>query len=202
MGLVSERGYLENLANSEGISEILHFDPDTRILSVENPMLIFYLRNISWPEFIREVGFTKVDYEENYDFALSFAGEDRSFADALRDALEDLGHTVFYDMAEQHRFLGQDVETYMGPIYASGSRFVIAVLGEMYGKKRWTLFEVSQYKDRFRDGEVIPIWSSKIPPSPTDPVRDLGYLTFDPDGDQTEQANAHAAVLTRMLQER
>ncbi|MGX1300167.1 hypothetical protein RKD35_001655 [Streptomyces albogriseolus] len=202
VGLVSERGYLENLANSEGISEILHFDPDTRILSVENPMLIFYLRNISWPEFIREVGFTKVDYEENYDFALSFAGEDRSFADALRDALEDLGHTVFYDMAEQHRFLGQDVETYMGPIYASGSRFVIAVLGEMYGKKRWTLFEVSQYKDRFRDGEVIPIWSSKIPPSPTDPVRDLGYLTFDPDGDQTEQANAHAAVLTRMLQER
>lgn len=165
-------------------------------------MLIFYLRNISWPEFIREVGFTKVDYEESYDFALSFAGEDRGYADALRDALEDLGHTVFYDMAEQHRFLGQDVETYMGPIYASGSRFVIAVLGEMYGKKRWTLFEVSQYKDRYQDGEVIPIWSSKIPPSPTDPVRDLGYLTFDPDGNLTEQANVHSAILTRMLQER
>ncbi|WP_225849304.1 TIR domain-containing protein [Streptomyces sp. HPF1205] len=202
VGLVSDRGYLENLANSEGISEILHFDPDTRILSVENPMLIFYLRAISWPEFIREVGFTKVDYEESYDFALSFAGEDRTFAEMLRDALEDLGHAVFYDMAEQHRFLGQDVETYMGPIYASGSRFVIAVLGEMYGKKRWTLFEASQYRERFADGQVIPVWSSKIPPSPTDPARDLGYLTFDPDGDLTQQATSHAAVLTRMLQER
>ncbi|MER6551498.1 TIR domain-containing protein [Streptomyces sp. NPDC005317] len=202
VGLVSERGYLENLSNSDGISEILHFDPDTGILSVENPMLIFYLRNISWPDFVREVGFTKVDYEESYDFALSFAGEDRSFAEALRNSLEDLGHVVFYDMAEQHRFLGQDVETYLGPIYASGSRYVVAILGEMYGRKRWTLFEVSQYKERYSDGAVIPIWSDKIPPSPTDPIRDLGYLSFDPDGDLESQANSHAAVLTRALKER
>ncbi|MCF3960801.1 TIR domain-containing protein [Streptomyces fuscigenes] len=202
VGLVSERGYLENLTNSDGISEILHFDSDTGILSVENPMLIFYLRNISWADFIREVGFTKVDYEESYDFALSFAGEDRAFAESLRDALEDLGHTVFYDMAEQHRFLGQDVETYMGPIYASGSRFVIAVLGEMYGTKRWPLFEVGMYTSRFADGEVIPIWSSKIPPSATDPVRGLGYLTFAPDGNAVSQATEHAAVLTKMLKDR
>ncbi|MGW2117631.1 TIR domain-containing protein [Streptomyces zhihengii] len=202
VGLVSERGYLERLANSEGISEILHFDSDTRILSVENPMLIFYLRNISWPEFIREVGFTKVDYEESYDFALSFAGEDREYAESLRNSLEDIGHTVFYDMAEQHRFLGQDVETYMGPIYASGSRFVIAVLGEMYGLKRWPLFEVTQYKGRFADGEVIPIWADGIAPSPTDPVRELGYLTFEASGDVAAQATEHASVLTRMLADR
>ena len=103
-------------------------------------------RSISWGEFVREVGFTKVDYEERYDVALTFAGEDRSYAEHLRDELEDQGHAVFYDMAEQHLILGQDVEAYVGPIYASGSRFVVAVLGEMYGRKRWTLFEADQYR--------------------------------------------------------
>ncbi|MFG3036017.1 TIR domain-containing protein [Streptomyces sp. NPDC048330] len=202
VGLVAERGYLESLANSDGISQILHFDPDAQILSVENPMLIFYLRNISWGDFVREVGFTKVDYAENYDFALSFAGEDRAYAEGLRDAIEDLGHSVFYDMAEQHRFLGQNVETYLGPIYASGSRFVVAVLGEMYGAKRWTLFEAGNYQDRVQDGEVIPIWSVKIPPSASDPMRELGYLTFEPDGDVVKQAREHAEILTKMLEER
>jgi len=148
VGVVRDRGYLASLCSQPEISKLVHFDLDTDILSVEDPMLVYYLRSISWPEFIREVGFTKVDYDERYDVALTFAGEDRAYAEYLRDALEDLGHAVFYDMAEQHLLLGQNVEAYLGPIYASGSRYVVAVLGEMYGRKRWPLFEADQYKDR------------------------------------------------------
>ena len=162
-------------------------------------MLVYYLRAVSWPEFVREVGFTKVDYDENYDVALSFAGEDRAFAEHLRDALEDLGHAVFYDLAEQHRILGEDVEAYLGPIYKSGSRFVVPILGEMYGRKRWTLFEADQYKDRLEKGQVLPIWSNKVPPTPTDPARDRGGLDFDPDGDLRAQAQSHAEVISRKL---
>lgn len=112
VGIVLDRGYLANLANQPAIAKLMHFDVDTNVLSVEDPMLVYYLRSITWSEFIREVGFTKVDYEEDYDVALSFAGEDRSFAEHLRDALEDLGHAVFYDFAEQHRILGEDVGSY------------------------------------------------------------------------------------------
>ncbi|GID94539.1 hypothetical protein Adi01nite_39510 [Amorphoplanes digitatis] len=202
VGVVLEAGYLENLTNKENISKILHFDPDTRVLAIENPMLIFYLRNVSWPEFVREVGFTKVDYAETYDFALSFAGEDRSYAEHLRNALEDNGHTVFYDYAEQHRFLGQDIEAYMGPIYASDSRCVVVVLGEMYGKKRWTLFETSQYKTRIDAGEVVPIWSTNVAPSPFDEMHGRGFLNFDPIGDLLQQATSHAEVLSRMIADR
>lgn len=202
VGVVLDRGYLAKLADDPAIAKLLHFDSDTDILSVEDPMLVFYLRSISWPDFVREVGFTKVDYEENYDVALSFAGEDRPFAEHLRDALEDEGHSVFYDYAEQHRILGEDVEAYLGPIYAVGSRYVVAVLGEMYGKKRWTLFESEQYKDRIERGEVIPIWSTKVPPMPFDETRNRGGLTFDPDSDLLGQAREHAKVLSKKLGER
>jgi hypothetical protein len=202
VSVVLEAGYLQSLTQAPAIAEILHFDPDAKILAVENPMLIFYLRNISWPAFVRDVGFTKVDYRQNYDFALSFAGEDRSYAEHLRNGLEDSGHTVFYDYANQHRILGQDIETYMGPIYASDSRYVVAILGETYGKKRWTLFEESRYHDRIESGEVIPIWSTKIPPMPSDETRRRGGLEFDPSGDLLRQATAHAEILSRMIAER
>lgn len=197
--LVLDRGYLQNLVNSPEISRLLHFEPHGSILSVEDPMLTFYLRSISWPEFVQEVGFAKVDYETDYDIALSFAGEDRAYADSLRDALEDLGHTVFYDMAEQHRFLGEDVEAFLGPVYASGSRYVVAILGEMYGRKRWTLFEASQYRDRIEQGQVIPIWSKRVPPTPFDETRRVGGLDFDPDRPELPQALAHAEVISRKL---
>lgn len=201
VGVVLDRGYLADLAEKPDIAKLLHFDRDTSILSVEDPMLIFYLRSILWADFVREVGFTKVDYDENYDIALSFAGEDRTYAEHLRDALEDLGHAVFYDLAEQHRFLGEDVEAFLGPIYASGSRYVVAVLGEQYGRKRWTLFEAAQYRDRVEAGEVLPIWSRRVPPTPFDATRSRGGLDYDPDGDARTQAVAHAEVISRKLAE-
>jgi hypothetical protein len=202
VSVVLEQSYLWNLTQNADIAKILHFDPDAKILAVENPLLIFYLRNISWPDFVRDVGFTKVDYKQNYDFALSFAGEDRIYAEHLRNSLEDSGHTVFYDHAEQHRFLGQDIEMYMGPIYASDSRCVVTVLGETYGKKRWTLFEASQYRDRITSGEVVPVWSTKVASTPFDKTRGRGGLTFDPEGDLLQQAIAHAEILSRMIAER
>lgn len=202
VGVVHDRGYLASLCEQPAIAKLLHFDSDTDILSVEDPMLVYYLRSISWPEFVREVGFTKVDYDENYDVALSFAGEDRPYAEYLRDALEDLGHSVFYDNAEQHRILGEDVEAYLGPIYASGSRYVVAVLGEMYGRKRWTLFESEKYRDRIERGEVLPIWSTKVPPSATDTMRERGNLDFDPDGDLRAQAIKHAETISKKLAEK
>lgn len=201
VSVVHDRGYLASLCKQPAIAKLVHFDPDTDLLSVEDPMLVYYLRSISWPEFVREVGFTKVDYEERYDVALTFAGEDRSYAEHLRDELEDLGHAVFYDMAEQHLILGQDVEGYLGPIYASGSRFIVAVLGPMYGLKRWTMFEAEQYRARLDRGEVFPIWAKGMAPAPLDAMRTKGGMDFDPTGDLLSQARAHALVISKRLAE-
>jgi hypothetical protein len=198
--VVMDRGYLRDLVRQPDIAKLVHLS-DSGVLSVEDPMLVFYLRSFNWGDFVREVGFTQVDYAEPYDVALSFAGEDREFAEHLRDALEDLNHVVFYDHAEQHRILGEDVEAYLGPIYASGSRYVAAVLGEMYGVKRWTLFEAENYKDRIDKGQVLPIWSDKVPASAFDSTRRLGCLFFDPDKPLLAQAKEHAEVISKKLAE-
>jgi hypothetical protein len=198
--VVMDRGYLRDLVRQPDISKLVHLS-DSGVLSVEDPMLVFYLRSLNWGDFVKEVGFTQVDYGEPYDVALSFAGEDREFAEHLRDALEDLNHVVFYDHAEQHRILGEDVEAYLGPIYASGSRYVLTVLGEMYGVKRWTLFEAEKYKDRIDKGQVLPIWSTKVPASAFDPTRRLGCLFFDPDRPLLPQAKEHAEVISKKLAE-
>lgn len=202
VSVVLDRGYLASLCERSTISELMHFDEDTRILSVENPMLVYYLKSIRWPDFIRDVGFTKVDYKEEYDVALSFAGEDRPYVERLRTDLQDLGHSVFYDFDEQHRIIGQDVEEYLSSKYVSGCRYVVVVLGEMYGRKLWTRFESERYKGRFDKGEVILIRSTKIPPSFTDPVSGIGSLPYDPDGDLDDQARSAALTISKKLEER
>lgn len=201
VGTVYDRGFLASLCETEGIPEILHFDPDTGILSVEDPMLVYYLKAIDWSNFVSEVGFTNVEHDQAYDVALSFAGEDREYAEHLRDALEDFGHTVFYDQSEQHRIIGNDVETILRPIYESNSRFVVAILGASYGRKRWTFFENSVYEERYPLGEVIPIWSAKTSASATDPVASIGSLAYDPLEDLRAKAIEHADTISRRIAE-
>lgn len=115
--------------------------------------------------------------------------------------LEEYELAVFYDKAEESRILAGDVEAILGPIYEKDCRYVVVVLGERYGVKRWTLFEASKYKNRIEKGEVIPIWSSKIHPSAFDSMRNRGGMSFDPDGDLDAQAGKAAAVIAQKLGE-
>jgi hypothetical protein len=188
VGQVVDKGWLAGHAAADEIAEILHYDPHGNVLSVEDPQLVFYLRNLDWQRFPRALGFENVELEHEYDFALSFAGEDRPLADALNELLDADDYVVFYDLNEQARIVGEDVEAFLAPIYASDSRFVIAVLGRMYGEKRWTIFESDQFKKRFDDGHVIPIWDKDARPSRFDETRNIGYLTFDSAADPHDEA--------------
>jgi hypothetical protein len=197
--VVIEQGYLETLASKEDIAQILHYDRDTKTLSIEDPHLAYVLRNQDWVAFVRSCGFTKVDFATEYDVALSFAGEDREFAERLFYSLQDRGLTAFYDRNEQHRILAEDVELYLAPVYQNGSTFVVAVLGETYGSKRWTLFESSVFGDRIDRHEVIPVWSTKAPVGAFDKTRDIGGMQFDPDADLALQAEFIAEAISRKL---
>lgn len=161
---------------------------------------MFYLRNLDWSDFVRRTGFTRVDVTEEYDFALSFAGEDRPFAQRLYDHLAELGFSVFYDQAEQHRILAEDLEEFLGPIYKSGASYVIAILGRQYGQRRWTRFESGQFTGLFGERRVIPIWASDAIPSAFDMTSGIGGARFDPDGDIDDQARAIADVCGRKLE--
>jgi len=136
---VVTKGYLESLIEgSASISQVLHFDPSSRILTAQDPQFVFYIRNLSWPQFAEEVGYLSVDFPARYDFALSFAGSDRDIAESLFSALQECEFEVFYDKNEQHRLLAEDIEEYLAPIYNSDAQLVICILGPDYPKRIWT----------------------------------------------------------------
>jgi hypothetical protein len=102
-------------------------------------------------------------------------------------------------MSEQHRILAEDLEEFLGPIYAKNASHVIAVLGPEYGKKRWTIFKSKQFEVRFGQNKVIPVWSTKAMPTAFDTTAGIGGVTFDPDGDLDRQAAEIAELCARKL---
>lgn len=200
---IVEKGYLAGLIQSDSeLAAVLHFDPESRILSVEDPQYIYFLRSIAWSQFAEDVGFLSVEIPSKYDFALSFAGVDREFAQALFDALQEMEFEVFYDRNEQHRILAEDIEDYLRPIYQSDAEFVVALLGPDYPKRIWTKFESDQFKKRFKQGAVIPVWFTTAQPGMFDESTRVGGAMFDPTGDRRAQIESIADLLRRKIGER
>jgi len=195
---VVSKGFLaELIKSSEDIQRVLHFDATSNTLVAQDPQFVFYIRNLSWSQFAEEVGFVSMEFPSRYDFALSFAGADRDIAEALFHGLEEREVEVFYDRNEQHRILAEDVEEYLGPIYASDAQLVICILGPDYPKRIWTKFESGQFKQRFKSGEVIPIVLSTAPLGIFDTAAQVGHISWDKSGDFDDQVNSIVELLVR-----
>lgn len=199
---VVEKGYLEDfLSSDDELSALLHYDSQTQILSVEDPKFFYYLRNVAWKKFARKVGYVSTAFTSRYDFALSFAGADRPYAEALRDKLADSELQVFYDKDEQHRIAGAAVEEYLAPIYRSEADYVVALLGKDYPKRIWTKFESEQFKERFGDGRVIPIVYSDVELGVFDKVSEIGYMSIDRAKPIDTEVEEIARLLLKKLRE-
>jgi hypothetical protein len=202
VNVVLKNGYLATLVGDPEIAKVLHFDPLTKVLSVEDPQVVFYLKNLDVDAFAKKVGFRKIDHSTEYDVALSFAGEDRAFARSLNDYLEDADLSVFFDETEAARILGEDLEAFFGPIYESEADFVVAILGPKYGTKRWTRFESDAFRNRFNQGRVFFVWSKDLPETVWDESRKRGGFDYDPAGKLDEQAQVIAtSIAARVEQE-
>ncbi|MEZ5997422.1 MAG: TIR domain-containing protein [Hyphomonas sp.] len=173
---VITKGHLTNLiSEDETLPKLLHYDPSSQTLIVEDPQFVFYIQNLSWKTFAEELGFTNVEVERRYDFALSFAGEDRDIAAAIFDELLSRQYEVFYDKNEQSRMLANDVETYLDPIYRSEARFVVCVLGPQYPNRVWTRFEQKAFRERIGSGEVIPVLVDDTRPDSFSELDKIGH---------------------------
>jgi hypothetical protein len=180
VGQVVDKQYLRVLIESDpDISNVIHYDATAEQLTVEDPQFIFFIRNIPWKRFALDLGFLGVEFENRYDFALSFAGEDRAIAEEIFRQLQEAESEVFYDKNEQHRILAVDIEEYLRPIYQSEARFVITLLSNNYPKKIWTKIESDQFKERLKTGDVVPVWFSDAAPGTFDESRKVGGLTID-----------------------
>lgn len=95
--------------------------------------------------------------------------------------------------------MAENIEEYLGPIYRSEAAYVICFLSPEYLKRIWTKFESDQFKQRFGEGAVIPIWFSTAPRGMFDESARVGGFTFDPAGDTEAQLREIASVLARKM---
>lgn len=202
VGQVVDKGYLESLLRGDDLFwDVLHYDPVTKVISVEDPKFVYYLRNILWSKFARQVGYRsdRLSFDRDYDFALSFAGSDRDIAEAIFQGLTREEVSVFYDKNEQHRILAENVEDYLAPIYKSEAHFVIVLLGPDYPNRIWTRFESQQFVKRFGEGSVIPVWFAEAPSGMFDESRKYGGFSFDRNLPMDLQINEIVETLLRKL---
>jgi len=76
---------------------------------------------------------TKPDFE----VALSFAGEDRSYVEAVASYLKGRGVRVFYDAYEKVDLWGKNLYEHLTEVYGSRSRHVVMFISKHYADKVW-----------------------------------------------------------------
>ena len=119
--------------------------------------------------------------EKPYDVALSFAGEDRHYAEQLAKRLKAGGYSVFYDEFERAQLWGKDLYVHLSSVYKDQARYCVMFLSEHYARKLWAKHELQSAQARaFQENEeyILPIRidDTEIPGIlPT-----VGYLDLDP----------------------
>lgn len=200
---VVEKGFLKKLIEDNAmLQDVIHYDEQSNVLTIEDPKFLFFIRNILWNKFAEQIGFVGIEFSKPYDFALSFAGENRDLAQTINSKLLDREISVFYDKNEQHRILASNVEDYLAPIYNSEADFIVVLLSKDYPKKIWTKFESEQFKQRFGENAIIPIWYSDTDASLFDESRKYGGLTFNVDGKLEDEAESIVHVISKKLEEK
>lgn len=72
-----------------------------------------------------------------YHVALSFAGEDREYVEAVASNLEQRGVKVFYDSYEKSNLWGKNLYDHLVDIYGHKSHFVVMFISKHYKKNVW-----------------------------------------------------------------
>lgn len=199
---IVDKGYLDALIrDTQSISDVIHFDNNSRILTVEDPKFMFYLRNLLWTKFSKQIGYISIDFSSKYDFALSFAGENRDLAQRIAEILLENDIAVFYDKNEQSSIIGENVEDYLAPIYSTEATFIVTLLSIDYPRKLWTKFESDNFRQRFGENSIISIWYSDCPVGMFDESRKYGGITFDTKDQIDKQSESIAKYLIEKISE-
>lgn len=83
-----------------------------------------------------------------YDVALSFAGEDRKYAEEIAKLLAEKGIRTFYDQFEQAHLWGKDLYEHLQSVYRDNARYCVIILSRFYAQKLWTRHELKQAQTR------------------------------------------------------
>ncbi|MHA7816424.1 MAG: TIR domain-containing protein [Pseudohaliea sp.] len=135
-----------------------YYNPETKTFAIEDPAFFYYLQHIDWEDVRRDCGFRDDPHHYDWDFAISFAGENRVLAELIADLLEVLDCTVFYDRFYEANYLGKAWSDQFREIFGHRARYVVCLLDAHHEKKIWPTFEREIFSQRVEDGAVIPVF--------------------------------------------
>jgi hypothetical protein len=76
-----------------------------------------------------------------YDIAISFAGEDRTIAECIAGKLKANGIRVFFDSYEKVTLWGKDLYVHLNDVCKNKARFCLMLISTSYRDKQWTNHE-------------------------------------------------------------
>lgn len=135
-----------------------YYNSDTKNFAIEDPALFYYLKHLNWEHLRKACGFRDSSDEFEYDFAISFAGENRTLAKCIADLLATLDCTVFYDEYFEANFLGKAWGRQFAEVFSKKARFVVCLLDVNHNEKIWPTFERECFSPRIADEAVIPVY--------------------------------------------
>jgi len=161
------------LIDSKPICErYFYYNSGTKNFAIEDPALFYYIKHLDWEALRKKCGFRGEDKNFDFDFAISFAGENRQLAREIQRQLQMLDCSVFFDELYEANYLGQAWHKAFKVIFAESSRFVVCLIDKHYLEKIWPTFERETFLPRVDDAAVIPILmdDTTVPGIPKDIV--------------------------------
>lgn len=90
----------------------------------------------------REVALARLRPQNvDFDLALSFAGDDRTYVHRVAELLSESGIRLFYDKFEEPDLWGKDLYSHLSEVYFSKARFTVMFISKAYAEKVWTNHE-------------------------------------------------------------
>ncbi|MGA2252505.1 MAG: hypothetical protein ABSA39_21940 [Edaphobacter sp.] len=83
-----------------------YYNPETKHFAIEDPALFYYIKHLDWDALRRICGFRIGQRDYEFDFAVSFAGENRRLAKLIAEQLGTLDSSVFFDEFFETNYLG------------------------------------------------------------------------------------------------
>jgi hypothetical protein len=152
--------------------QYFYYNPETKVFAIEDPALFYYLKHLSWDEIRVACGFRADVKDYPFDFAISFAGENRDLARLIAEQLGAFDCNVFYDEHFEANYLGKAWHKSFTQVFGEQSRFVVCLLDKYHVEKIWPTFERECFAPRIAEADVIPIYldNTIVPGIPRDIV--------------------------------
>ncbi|MHC5056188.1 MAG: TIR domain-containing protein [Planctomycetota bacterium] len=140
--------------------------------------------------------------DREFDFALSFAGEDRDVAEGIAQILASAGARVFYDRWFRSRLLGERLahRGELDQLYGPGAHFVVPIVSSSYVERDYPRYEFAAARREQARRTAAFILPLRLDDMPLLGLRDdVGYIDLREVGIETA-ASCLLAKLAERLQ--